>query len=154
MSFKTIDPKLKELKIIREPISLDNPSVSDILDEVFRIGPKYSYSEKSRKNIYFYMDPRTQKFVADNLPIDEVSRIKIKEQYQTMMNQEITNGNIIVSEEIFGVETDVGVTVDMSNKELKYKFLKSIPIDKPINLCTLQMDEIIPRIVILDVIEN
>ena len=100
------------------------------------------------------MDPHTQKFVADNLPIDEVSRIKIKEQYQTMINQEIKDGKIIVSEEIFGVETDVGVTVDMSNKELKYKFLNSIPIDKPITLCTLQIDEIIPRILIIDPIEN
>ena len=155
-----IEPEFKELRIDRPHVPYKHDSL-DILNEAFRIGSSYPYDERTHKNIYFFMDPSTQEFVANSLPNDESERVEIKNKYLEILDEKFSDdsGYLKITEEIFGIDNNItfegdGVRSEMTNRELKYKFLNSIPINKPYTLCVMIIDEIIPKILIVEPISD
>lgn len=164
MVFTHNKPEYRELTLNRPivQINLDElqTNIPDLLDEVFRIGSTYAYDEQTSKNIYFYMDPLTHQFIAGNIPDNSQERENLKEIYLTLLEQTFaqTDGYLYITEEIFGIDSTkrggYGVRSDMTSTELKHKLLNRVPINRPLTLCTLQIDEIIPKILIIEPITH
>lgn len=160
MVFKYNQIQYKELTIHRPTITINNDTlhthIPDLLDEIFRLGATHQYDEHTHKNLYFYMEPNNKQFIGSPLPQDYQDREEIKKEYLSLLEQTYSpnDGYLYITEEIFGIDNTqnggYGVRAEMSNTELKNKLLNRLPINQPLTLCTLQVDEIIPRIVIIE----
>ena len=132
-------------------------TISDTLDHLFDINTENNFDDRTSRNLYFYLDPEKQEFISGQFDEDLAERKRIKEEYFELLKRSYTNqtGYINLSEEIFGiVESEDRVRTDMTDNELKFKFLQKIPINVPLELFVLRVDRIIPEIIHLETIIN
>ena len=130
-------------------------TISDTLDHLFDINTENNFDDRSSRNLYFYLDPEKQEFISGQFDKDLAERKRIKEEYFELLKRSYANqtGHINLSEEIFGiVESEDRVRTDMTDNELKFKFLQKIPINVPLELFVLRVDRIIPEIIHLETI--
>lgn len=130
-------------------------TISDTLDHLFDINTENNFDDRASRNLYFYLDPEKQEFISGQFDKDLAERKRIKEEYFELLKRSYTNqtGHINLSEEIFGiVESENRVRTDMTDNELKFKFLQKIPINVSLELFVLRVDRIIPEIIHLETI--